>query len=48
MIECWVVNGPPEVDDLEALVDELLRLLRGQVSVDASDGGLVGLIDMGE
>ena len=47
MIEGRMVDGPPQIDDLEALVNKLLRLLWRKVSVNSSDRGFIALIDVG-
>jgi hypothetical protein len=46
-VECWAVYWPPEVDDLEATLYALRRLGFRQVPVDARDGGLRALVNIG-
>lgn len=41
-----VMNGSPEVDDLEAVLEELWHILCRQVSVDASCGRGSGLVNV--
>ena len=41
-----VVDGPPQVDDLEAMLQELWGVACGKVAVDASRCRLSGLVDM--
>ncbi len=45
-IVCGMVDGSPEVDDLEAVLEQLLDVGRGEVSVYAIDGGLEGLVNV--
>ena len=41
-----MMYGPPEVDDLEAALEERGRVGGGEVSVYAGDGGGGGLVDV--
>jgi len=36
--------GPPEIDDLEAVFQQLWRLICWEMFVDAGDGGFVRLV----
>ena len=40
-----MVDGPPDVDDADAGLEEAVGLV-GEVVLDALDGGLVGLVDV--
>ena len=45
-VERGVVDGPPEVDDLETAREQLGDVVRGEMAADARDGRLLRLVDM--
>lgn len=45
-VECDVVDRPPEVDDLEAILEQLGYVRSGEMTVDTCDGRVLGLVDV--
>jgi hypothetical protein len=44
--QCRDIDRSPEIDDLEPLLQQAWSVLRGEVSVNTSDGRLCGLINV--
>ena len=45
-VESWMRDGAPEIDDLEAVLEECGDLRSGEVPVHAGDGPFGGLVDV--
>lgn len=45
-VKGWMGQRPPEIDDLESMLEELGRLGGGEMEMDSGDGRRGGLVDV--